>query len=155
MTCVFYYELPIGRVGIAEDGQGVTHIFLAGQSPLINAFETETPQIKQTADQLAEYFQGRRKEFQLRLNPHGTEFQKKVWAALRDIPYGTTRTYKEIAAQIGQPNASRAVGHANSKNPLPFCVPCHRVVSADGGLGGYALGLELKQRLLELEQTYN
>ena len=95
----------------------------------------------------------RRREFSLPYALHGTEFQKKVWAALAAIPYGQTWSYRDIAAAVGSPRAVRAVGAANGKNPLWIILPCHRVVGADGSLTGYAGGLEMKKRLLELEKT--
>ena len=101
--------------------------------------------------QLQEYFRGQRRSFDLPLAPHGTEFQKKVWRELCNIPYSQTRTYKEIAQAIGHPNAARAVGMANNRNPIPIVIPCHRVVGANGSLVGYAYGLEIKKKLLTLE----
>lgn len=103
-------------------------------------------------NQLEEYLEGKRKEFNLPLNPKGTSFQQKVWSCLYKIPYGETRTYKEIAEQIGDKNACRAVGNANNKNPIPIFIPCHRVIGSDGNLAGYAGGMELKQKLLNLEK---
>lgn len=103
--------------------------------------------------QLQEYFQGKRKSFDLPLNPQGTEFQKKVWAELCNIPYSQTRTYKEIAQAIGHPKAARAVGMANNRNPIPIIIPCHRVIGASGSLIGYAYGVEMKKRLLDLESA--
>ncbi|MGC9362837.1 MAG: methylated-DNA--[protein]-cysteine S-methyltransferase [Candidatus Syntrophosphaera sp.] len=104
--------------------------------------------------QLEEYFAGRRKEFEADLNPRGTEFQKAVWKAILDIPYGETRSYAEIAEKIGKPHAYRAVGQAASKNPIAILIPCHRVVGSDGSLTGYAGGADLKTRLLELERRF-
>lgn len=101
--------------------------------------------------QLEEYFSGSRKSFDLPINPHGTPFQRSVWAALCDIPYGKTRTYGEIAANIGSEKACRAVGMANNRNPIAIIIPCHRVIGANGKLVGYAGGLEVKRFLLELE----
>ncbi len=105
------------------------------------------------ARQLEEYFAGRRTHFDLPLTLHGTAFQQRVWAALREIPYGETWTYGELALHIGRPTASRAVGLANGKNPLGVIVPCHRVVGSDGGLTGYGGGLHRKQALLEHERA--
>jgi len=102
--------------------------------------------------QINEYFMGLRTEFDLPLAPQGTDFQQKVWAALQQIPFGQTRTYKDIAVAIGDENASRAVGMANNKNPIAIVIPCHRVIGADGSLTGYAGGLEMKQTLLDLER---
>ena len=102
-------------------------------------------------DQIAEYLGGRRREFDLPLDLRGTEFQRRVWAAVAGIPYGETRTYADIARTIGKPRATRAVGAANGANPLPLVVPCHRVLGADGSLTGYGGGLDVKQKLLEME----
>lgn len=104
--------------------------------------------------QLNEYFEGKRKEFDFPYEVQGTEFQKKVWNALCDIPYGETRTYKEIATAVGNPKASRAVGMANNKNPIAIAVPCHRVIGANGKLVGYAGGLPMKEKLLEIEKYH-
>lgn len=101
--------------------------------------------------QLIEYAKGQRKSFDLKLNPKGTDFQKKCWQALCNIPYGETRTYKEIAIAVGNEKASRAVGMANNKNPIPVIIPCHRVIGANGKLTGFAFGLDIKQEMLNLE----
>ena len=114
----------------------------------------ETALIKEAYLQLTEYLKGERKTFDLPLNPHGTEFQKRVWKALCEIPYGETRCYKQIAESIGNPKAVRAVGMANNRNPLLIVVPCHRVIGADGKLVGYAAGLDKKEFLLQLEAKY-
>jgi methylated-DNA-[protein]-cysteine S-methyltransferase len=103
---------------------------------------------------LCEYLKGERKEFDLPLNPKGTDFQKRVWKALCEIPYGETRSYKQIAETIGNPRAVRAVGMANHRNPLLIVVPCHRVIGADGKLVGYAAGIDKKAFLLQLEAKY-
>lgn len=102
-------------------------------------------------EQLAEYFAGDRQEFRLKLAPEGTLFQRKVWRALRDIPYGKTVSYGHIAKQIGNDKASRAVGAANGKNPIPIVIPCHRVIGTNGKLTGFAGGLDTKEQLLTLE----
>lgn len=109
---------------------------------------------KDAKAQILEYVAGKRQVFDLQLKPKGTEFQKQVWAALSEIPYGQTRSYKDIAISIGNANASRAVGMANNKNPIPLIIPCHRVVGSSGQLTGYAFGLEIKKRLLELEALH-
>ena len=103
--------------------------------------------------QLDEYFAGTRRTFDFPCRLHGTPFQQRVWAALREIPYGETRSYKQLAEAIGQPNACRAAGMANHANPILIAVPCHRVICADGSLGGYAGGTEMKKALLRLEQA--
>ena len=111
-----------------------------------------TPLLRQAAAELTAYFAGQLREFTVPLAPKGTSFQQKVWAALREIPYGETRSYKEIAAMVGNEKACRAVGMANNRNPLPIFIPCHRVVGADGKLVGYAGGLDVKTFLLNLEK---
>lgn len=108
---------------------------------------------REAVRQLEAYFSGKLKSFDLRLAPEGTEFQKSVWRALCKIPYGETRTYKDIAESIGNPKAYRAVGHANNRNPISIIVPCHRVIGSNGKLTGYACGLDIKAFLLNLEQN--
>lgn len=110
--------------------------------------------LEEAEKELMEYFSGNRQEFQVPLRPKGTEFQCRVWNALREIPYGKTATYGEIAARIGSPRASRAVGGANHENPLPIFIPCHRVIGADGKLVGYSDGLPRKEFLLALESRF-
>lgn len=105
--------------------------------------------------QLAEYFAGERKSFELPLAPDGTEFQKKVWKALCDIPYGQLRSYKEVAEAAGCPKGFRAVGGANNKNHIVIVIPCHRVIATDGSIGGYGDGIEMKRKLLGLEGSLN
>lgn len=114
--------------------------------------EKDTNILKNTERQLSEYFSGKRNTFDLKLNPKGTEFMKKVWMELLNIPYGETRTYKEIAEKIGNPKGARAVGMANNKNPIPIIIPCHRVIGKNKKLVGYALGLDMKEFLLNLER---
>lgn len=146
---VYYYTTLIGKVGIAEDGIGITDVFLGEKA--IEAEEKETQLIKETAKQLEEYFRGEREQFTLKLNPRGTSFQQSVWKELLQIPYGETRSYKQVAERIGNPSASRAVGMANNKNPIFIIVPCHRVIGATGKLVGYGGGLDIKEKLLGLE----
>ncbi len=116
------------------------------------SFGKSTPLTDTVAEQLKLYLEGRLTQFDLPLKIKGTEFQTKVWKALSDIPYGQTRSYKDIAQMIGQPKASRAVGMANNKNPFLIVIPCHRVVGSDGSLTGYAAGLDLKISLLKIEK---
>lgn len=113
----------------------------------------ESRLLDKTERQLNEYLDGKRKTFDVPLELEGTEFQKRVWARLSAIPYGQTRSYKDIAVELKDSHACRAVGTANGRNPISLIIPCHRVISSDGTLGGYAGGLEIKQRLLSLEQT--
>ncbi len=112
------------------------------------------PLIAEAARQLTLYFQGRLREFDLPLEMEGTPFQQRVWSALRQIPYGETRSYAELAGVVGSPRGFRAVGAANGRNPIPIVVPCHRVIESNGGLGGFGGGLPCKRRLLDLETQY-
>ena len=148
---VLYRDYPIGTLGLMDDGQGLSRVFLKQEGVDYNFPEGETPLTGQAAVELEEYFNRRRNSFTVPLSPHGTEFQLAVWRALRDIPYGQTRTYGEIARLVGRSRAARAVGMANHDNPLLIVTPCHRVVGKDGSLTGFACGLEVKRRLLELE----
>lgn len=151
MRFMYSYRSPLGPLRLVGDEDGLTHLLITGQPVPEGAIQEETPLLRQAAEELAEYFAGTRREFTVPLRPQGTPFQQKVWAALRTIPYGQTLSYIDVAKMIGKPSASRAVGGANGKNPLPILIPCHRVVAADGSLGGYSLGLDMKRRLLELE----
>ena len=119
----------------------------------IYAKQIETDLLKEAYFQLSEYFKGSRKEFDLPLNPSGSDFQQTVWSELLSIPYGETRSYKEIAEAIGKPDSSRAVGNANNKNPIPIIIPCHRVIASGGKLTGYSGGADIKQKLLNIENT--
>jgi methylated-DNA-[protein]-cysteine S-methyltransferase len=151
MKNVFFYRLKKIAVGIAEEDNAIAGVFFGNKAP-VGFVKAETPLIKKAAAQIEEYLAGKRKQFTLPLVMHGTEFQTAVWRALQKIPYGETRSYKEIAAAIGRPKAVRAVGMANNRNPISIIVPCHRVIGHDGSLVGYGGGLPLKQYLLELEQ---
>jgi len=147
----YYDEFPVGRIGIAEEDGAITRLFFAGVTEVTGYELAETPLIATAAAQLREYFAGERTAFDLPLAPRGTEFQCAAWTALQAIPYGETRTYKQIAEQVGNIKATRAVGMANNRNPIAIIVPCHRVIGADGSLTGYAGGLDVKRLLLELE----
>ena len=113
--------------------------------------QKDTPLLRKTEKQILEYLEGKRKIFDVPLNPKGTKFMKKVWTSLQEIPYGETRTYGQIAQRIGNPKAARAVGMANHRNPIPIVIPCHRVIGRNGNLVGYALGMQKKEFLLTLE----
>ena len=113
--------------------------------------ENRTPVLAQAVRELEEYFNGRRREFTVPLAPEGTAFQKIVWEELRKIPYGETASYKDIAVRLGKPGAAIAVGQANSKNPIPIIIPCHRVIGASGKLVGYTGGIHIKKALLAVE----
>jgi methylated-DNA-[protein]-cysteine S-methyltransferase len=151
---IYFHDFPIGILGIAESDNAISRIYF-GNKNLHGYTIKETPLIKKAAAQLNEYFAGKRKVFDLPLKLNGTDFQRRVWNALLAIPYGETRSYKEIAEHIGNPRACRAVGMANHRNPLAIIVPCHRVVEHVGGLGGYAGGLDVKRYLLDLEKETN
>ena len=145
------YETSFAKIGIAEENGSITNIFF-GTSVVPNEYETcETPLIRKANRQLSEYFAGKRTEFDLPLKPRGTEFEQSVWNALLTIPFGEVRTYGQIAALVGNPKASRAVGRANGANPICIVIPCHRVIGADGKLTGYSAGMEFKEFLLKLE----
>ena len=151
MEKIFFYEdTPVGKLCIGEEDGYITRVTW-NHIPMEFVLE-ETELILCCKQQIDEFFAGERKAFDLPLAPMGTEFQKKVWAALEEIPYGETRTYGEIAAAVGNPKAARAVGMANNKNPIAIIIPCHRVVGANGKLVGYAGGMERKMFLLELER---
>lgn len=155
MKNIFYYDTKIGRIGIEENGRAITKIYFTNkdnEEEIING--NETILLKEAIKQLNEYFDGKRSSFDLPMEPKGTEFQNKVWNALKEIPCGETRSYGEIARIIGNEKASRAVGMANNKNPIPIIVPCHRVIGANGKLVGYAGGLDIKEKLLDLEKNY-
>lgn len=151
MIFQFSYETELGSVTFVEEDGALLAISTH------RSFEgviQETKLIKEAYRQFSEYLEGERKEFNLPFKMQGTEFQKRVWKALCDIPYGETRSYKQIAQAIGNPKAVRAVGMANNKNPLLVIVPCHRVIGTNGQLVGYASGLEKKRLLLQLENPH-
>lgn len=142
---------PVGPLRLQADGVGLTGIWFAADAKLESADLSCDPLLRAAAEQLAEYFAGRRTRFELPLAATGTPFQRAVWDALREIPYGQTWSYADVAQHIGRPRAVRAVGAANGRNPLPIVVPCHRVVGANGTLTGYGGGLHNKRILLDLE----
>jgi methylated-DNA-[protein]-cysteine S-methyltransferase len=150
-----YLETSIGRLLIAGDEHSVRRIEFPNKEakPEAGWAESEKGAVGEAVKQLREYFAGRRAEFDLPLEPAGTPFQLTVWKALSDIPYGETISYGELAKRVGNPNASRAVGAANGKNPLPIVVPCHRVIGANGKLTGFGGGLPTKEALLALEKS--
>ena len=141
-------------MGIAQDNYAISRVgFRGNDKKNFKGFTVaETPLIKKAAEQLAEYFDGKRTKFDLPLALKGTEFQLSVWQALQTIPFGETRSYGDIAVQVGNPRAPRAVGMANNRNPVAIIVPCHRVIGSDGSLTGYGGGLDVKHYLLDLEK---
>jgi methylated-DNA-[protein]-cysteine S-methyltransferase len=147
---------PVGQLTLVGSDRGLAAILWEKDKPgrvrlNIVAQDIHHPVLLETERQLGEYFAGRRKSFTVKLDFAGTAFQKKVWQALLTIPYGQTRSYGQIASQLGNPRAVRAVGAANGKNPISIIAPCHRVIGADGKLTGFAGGLQTKACLLELE----
>lgn len=163
---IFYGETdsPIGPLTIVVTPKGVCKLEFGGVDQTLakmrvwankkffkNEMMQNDEEISYVTSQLSEYFSGERLTFDLPLVLQGTPFQKKVWEALQQIPYGETRTYKDIAQSIGAPKAIRAVGNANNKNPLPVIIPCHRVIGSNGSLVGYGGGLDKKHDLLEIE----
>lgn len=141
------YDSPCGRLKIGYTDTAIRYVLFTDEKGIGKPSELS----ERAATQLTEYFSSKRKDFDLPLEPQGTEFRKKVWSALMEIPYGETRSYKDIAERIGNPKACRAVGGANNKNPISIIIPCHRVVGADGSLVGYGGGLDKKTMLLDLE----
>jgi methylated-DNA-[protein]-cysteine S-methyltransferase len=155
---LFYKEMksPVGKLKLVASSRALVAVVWEQERPNRVKLDTMSldprhPILLETERQLSEYFVGKRTCFDLPLDFNGTEFQKKVWQALREIPFGTTKRYLDLARAIGSPTASRAVGAANGKNPLSIVVPCHRVVGTDGTLTGFAGGLETKAALLALE----
>lgn len=149
-------DSPVGPLTLAGLGSTLHHLRMTGQAREPDRSRWQpggSGEFTDAVEQLRAYFAGELTDFDLDLQPAGTEFQHRVWAALRTIPYGQTRTYRQIAEQIGSPGASRAVGLANGRNPIGIIVPCHRVIGSSGGLTGYAGGLDRKRKLLELEKS--
>jgi methylated-DNA-[protein]-cysteine S-methyltransferase len=152
-------DSPVGPLTLVAAGGALAGLYMEAQRHLPGPAAFGAPgdpaqaPFAAAARQLADYFAGRLTSFDLPLEPAGTPFQRQVWLALRDIPYGATLTYGKLAAEIGVPQASRAVGLANGKNPISIVVPCHRVIGSDGSLTGYGGGLDRKRFLLDLERA--
>ena len=148
-------ESPVGKLTLAGAGGRLMHLRMVDQTygPSRDGWEPDDEAFPDAVEQLDAYFAGGRTEFDLDLNLVGTSFQRRVWEALLTIPYGETRSYGQIAQQIGSPGASRAVGLANGHNPIGIIVPCHRVIGSNGSLTGYGGGLDRKRALLGLEKS--
>ena len=146
-----YYKSPIGVLEIICEKDALISLKLVEN---VDKSDSETALINEIKTQLNEYFWGKRKNFDVKLKPKGTDFQKCVWKELQKIPYGETKSYSEIAASISNQNAQRAVGSACNKNPIMIIVPCHRVIGSNKKLVGYAGGLEMKEKLLKLEEGH-
>jgi len=149
---------PIGKLYLVASSEALKAVHWKKQAvPMASSLKGSDPAIRilaQAVCELEEYFAGRRQKFEVPLDSQGTEFQKKVWSQLRKIPYGKTCSYQDIAKKLKNDKAVRAVGTANGRNPLSIIVPCHRVISSSGALGGYAGGLSIKTQLLELEKRF-
>lgn len=152
MRSMYIIETVIGPLTVIESQNSITHIHF-GEVKVMGIDERRTELIDETEKQINAFYRGERDTFDLPLTLQGTEFQNKVWKALREIPKGETRSYKDIAAAVGNPNASRAVGMANNRNPIPVIIPCHRVIGKNGKLVGFAGGLELKEKMLMIERN--
>lgn len=152
MKNIYFYRTDIGKIGIAESNNSITNVYINEENLPEDARLNETGILKEANRQLQNYLSGKHKVFKLPLAPTGTEFMLRVWEALRSIPYGENRSYEEIAQELGNKKASRAVGLANSRNPIPIFIPCHRVIGKNGKLTGYRAGLHIKENLLELEK---
>tara|TARA_B100001146_G_scaffold225257_1_gene249088 strand:+ start:10557 stop:11033 length:477 start_codon:yes stop_codon:yes gene_type:complete len=146
----YSFETPIGPLTVSGDSQGVQSVVFSEEQD-ITSEDTVPVTLKDAVVQLQEYFSGQRTAFNLKLNPEGTAFQKKVWQELQSISFGKTCSYQEIANKLGDPKVIRAAASANGKNPIAIIIPCHRVIGSDGSLTGYAGGLHRKKWLLELE----
>ncbi|MBQ9245693.1 methylated-DNA--[bacterium] len=148
----YYYKSTLGIFEIIYEDNSVLSF-----KPIdkLRSSGKETPFINNIKTQLDEYFSGKRKVLDIKINPKGTQFQKKVWKELVKIPYGETKSYSEIAKMIDNPKAQRAVGNACNKNPIMIFIPCHRVISKNGNLTGFAYGIELKAKLLKLENSHS
>ncbi len=146
----YSFETPIGLLTVSGDSQGVQSVVFSEEKD-ITSEDTVPVTLKDAVVQLQEYFSGQRTVFNLKLNPEGTAFQKKVWQELQSISFGKTCSYQEIANKLGDPKVIRAAASANGKNPIAIIIPCHRVIGSDGSLTGYAGGLHRKKWLLELE----
>lgn len=144
----FTIESPLGTLTLCGTDSALTRVVFG---KIWTDIDRPLPVLTQAARELEEYFAGTRRTFTVPLAPEGTAFQKAVWSALQEVPYGTTASYRDIAVRIGKPGGAVAVGQANSRNPIPIIIPCHRVIGADGSLTGYTGGLHIKKALLELE----
>jgi len=154
--CRAAIDTPVGKLTLVAGDAGLTAVLWENDDPNRVPLgrlprNASHPVIEVASAQLREYFNGKRRSFDLPLDPAGTPFQKEVWHALCTIPYGQTRSYAQIARQIGRPSAARAVGAANGRNPVSIIVPCHRVIGSSGKLTGFAGGLKIKAQLLALE----
>lgn len=152
MEEIVYTNSPVGTLQLTIDGEALTKLSITTG----NHEKPKNPsdKAKEIIKQLGEYFEGKRKSFDVKIDLKGTDFQQRVWDELTRIPYGETISYAELASRVGNAKAQRAVGNANGKNPVCLIVPCHRVIQSDGKIGGYAYGPSVKQNLLDLEKKF-
>lgn len=154
---MLYFDIintPIGDLLLLASDKGLKKILFQDQFKafeISSTWEQSTEKLSQAKEQLLAYFNNQLIQFELELDPDGTVFQKQIWKVLEEIPFGETKSYQDIANAIEKPNACRAIGMANSKNPIPIIIPCHRVIGKNGKLTGYAGGLEMKAKLLQIE----
>jgi methylated-DNA-[protein]-cysteine S-methyltransferase len=151
---LFFYQTAIGKIGIAEDNGNITNIFFENDPLPKNVEIAESKTIKEAARQLNAYLSKELKEFSVSLAPKGTNFEKRVWKAIADVPCGKTASYQDIAKKIGNERLARAVGAACAKNPVLIFIPCHRIIAKNGKCGGYKRGVALKIWLLNLEKNF-
>lgn len=152
MICISFMDSPVGRICLQSSGKGIMALNLReDKKPACEYEEREDEYIKQAKKELEEYFEGKRKIFTVKLDLQGTEFQKKVWGKLLEIPYGELRTYAQIAESLGGKQYSRAVGTANKANPIPIIVPCHRVIRMGRRISNYSGGLDVQRKLFKIE----
>lgn len=152
MKTYYFYETPVGTLRIVQEGEAISEIRKTSEKPE-DGLQKESDLIRKAHMELTEYFEGRRKSFDLPLAPKGTDFQKRAWRTLLEIPYGETISYGAEARRM-ECRCARAVGSANGRNPIIIVIPCHRVINSNGRLGGYTGGLEVKEFLLELEKRF-
>lgn len=152
MTPTAFIKTPLGTAKIVGDENGISIISILEEGEISEVIPKE---LQETVTQLQDYFEGKRNDFDFKMNPHGTEFQQKVWQELLNIPFGKTLSYMDLSKKLGDVKAIRAVASANGKNPLWIVIPCHRVIGTDGSLTGYAGGLWRKKWLLEHENPTN
>ncbi|HCL80628.1 MAG TPA: cysteine methyltransferase [Synergistaceae bacterium] len=155
---LFKRETAIGPIAIGEKDGFIAYLHLPGETARLRNFgatDEEPPVVREAFRQLELYLDGALKKFDLPLKPEGTPFMRKVWDALLTVPYGVTASYKDIAEAVGSPKAVRAVGLANARNPIAIFIPCHRIIGSSGKLVGFGGGLELKQRLIDLEARHS
>lgn len=148
------FQSSIGPIRLSANTQGLTELSFASDAAVgkcNGVTKSDNAHIEAAVQQLEEYLAGQRKQFTVPVLPHGTPFQQRVWQALQQIPYGQTWSYKELAERVDRPKGFQAVGQANGRNPIAIIIPCHRVIAADGTLGGYAGGLAVKRSLLAIE----